>query len=275
MSATPNSPETANAGSTPPTDAPLLRATGLTKAFKGRRVVNEVDLEVRAGEIFGLLGPNGAGKTTTFRMVIGMLKPDGGRISFCGKEVGQLPMFRRARLGMGYLAQEPSVFRKLTVEENLLAILETRPLSPTERRERADALFEEFGLTSLKASLGEVLSGGERRRLEIARALTSDPTLILLDEPFTGIDPVAVEEIQEILLSLRSRGISILLTDHSVRETLHITDRAAILHGGRVLVEGSTPELVGDPDVRRVYLGKRFDMGGSEAAGVADRQGKA
>jgi lipopolysaccharide export system ATP-binding protein len=215
----------------------LLSTAGLVKAYKGRRVVDQVALTVGQGEIVGLLGPNGAGKTTTFRMCMGMVVPDEGTIRFRGNEVTTMPIYRRARLGLGYLAQEPSVFRKLSVLDNLLAVLETRRMSKAERQERADALLEEFGLTRLKASRGEVLSGGERRRLEIARALATEPSLILLDEPFSGVDPIAVEEIQEILASLKDRGIAILLTDHNVRETLHITDRAYILAQGKVLAE--------------------------------------
>ena len=241
----------------------LLSTAGLVKAYKGRRVVDQVALTVGQGEIVGLLGPNGAGKTTTFRMCMGMVVPDEGTIRFRGNEVTTMPIYRRARLGLGYLAQEPSVFRKLSVLDNLLAVLETRKMSKAERQERADALLEEFGLTRLKASRGEVLSGGERRRLEIARALATEPSLILLDEPFSGVDPIAVEEIQEILASLKDRGIAILLTDHNVRETLHITDRAYILAQGKVLAEGRPQELVADEQVRKVYLGSRFELGGA------------
>lgn len=241
----------------------LLSTEGLCKSYKGRQVVNHVGLEVAPGEIVGLLGPNGAGKTTTFRMCMGMVKPDEGRIQFRGKDVTSSPIYQRARLGLGYLAQEPSVFRKLSVLDNLLAVLEVRRIPKAERLRRAEELLEEFGLTRLRASRGEVLSGGERRRLEIARALATEPSLILLDEPFSGVDPIAVEEIQEILASLKERGIAILLTDHNVRETLHITDRAYILAQGKVLAEGRPRDLVADEQVRRVYLGSRFELGSS------------
>ena len=239
----------------------LLSTEGLCKSYKGRKVVDQVALEVGEGEIVGLLGPNGAGKTTTFRMCMGMIPPDEGSIHFSGTNVTKLPIHRRARLGLGYLAQEPSVFRKLSVEDNLLAVLELQGGSSSARRERCNELLEEFGLSKLYKSRGEVLSGGERRRLEIARALASRPTLILLDEPFSGVDPIAVEEIQEILSGLKERGIAILLTDHNVRETLHITDRAYILAQGKVLAEGAAQDLVSDPQVRKVYLGKRFELG--------------
>lgn len=241
----------------------LLSTEGLCKSYKGRQVVNHVGLTVAPGEIVGLLGPNGAGKTTTFRMCMGMVKPDEGRIQFRGQDVTTSPIYKRARLGLGYLAQEPSVFRKLSVIDNLLAVLEVRRIPKAERIRRAEELLEEFGLTRLRESRGEVLSGGERRRLEIARALATEPSLILLDEPFSGVDPIAVEEIQEILASLKDRGIAILLTDHNVRETLHITDRAYILAQGKVLAEGRPRDLVADEQVRRVYLGSRFELGSS------------
>jgi len=241
----------------------LLSTEGLCKSYKGRQVVNQVGLTVAPGEIVGLLGPNGAGKTTTFRMCMGMVKPDEGRILFRGKDVTSSPIYKRARLGLGYLAQEPSVFRKLSVLDNLLAVLEVRRIPKAERLRRAEELLEEFGLSRLRESRGEVLSGGERRRLEIARALATEPSLILLDEPFSGVDPIAVEEIQEILASLKDRGIAILLTDHNVRETLHITDRAYILAQGKVLAEGRPRDLVADEQVRRVYLGSRFELGSS------------
>jgi len=240
---------------------PLLETEGLVKAFRGRRVVDGVALEVGEGEIVGLLGPNGAGKTTTFRMVMGMVRPDGGRIRFRGRDITRAPIHRRARLGLGYLAQEPSVFRKLSVEDNLRAILEIRRVPRPEREERIGRLLAEFGLEKVRSSRGEVLSGGERRRLEIARALATEPAMLLLDEPFSGVDPIAVEEIQEILAGLRERGIAILLTDHNVRETLEITDRAFILVEGRVLARGGARELVEDERVRQVYLGRRFELG--------------
>ena len=238
----------------------LLRTRGLCKSYRGRRVVDDVALHVMPGEIVGLLGPNGAGKTTTFRMCMGMVKPEAGNIVFRGRDVTRLPIHRRARLGLGYLSQESSVFRKLSVEDNLLAILELIGRSKEERRKRCEELLAEFGLSEIRDSKGEVLSGGERRRLEIARCLATEPALILLDEPFSGVDPIAVEEIQEILASLRERGIAILLTDHNVRETLHITDRAYILAVGKVLAEGPAEKLVSDPQVREVYLGKRFEL---------------
>jgi len=241
----------------------LLSTEGLCKSYKGRQVVNQVGLTVAPGEIVGLLGPNGAGKTTTFRMCMGMVKPDEGRIQFRGQDVTTSPIYKRARLGLGYLAQEPSVFRKLSVLDNLLAVLEVRRIPKADRLRRAEELLEEFGLARLRESRGEVLSGGERRRLEIARALATEPSLILLDEPFSGVDPIAVEEIQEILASLKDRGIAILLTDHNVRETLHITDRAYILAQGKVLAEGRPRDLVADEQVRRVYLGSRFELGSS------------
>ena len=240
---------------------PLLRTEGLCKTYRGRRVVDQVALQVHPGEIVGLLGPNGAGKTTTFRMCMGMVKPDEGSIRFHGENVTREPIYRRARLGLGYLAQEPSVFRKLSVEANLRAVLEILKVPRRERRGRVDELLEEFSLTHIRKSRGEVLSGGERRRLEIARVLAGRPSLILLDEPFAGVDPIAVEEIQEILSRLKDKGIALLLTDHNVRETLHITDRAYILAGGKVLAQGPAEELVGDEQVRKVYLGRRFELG--------------
>jgi lipopolysaccharide export system ATP-binding protein len=239
---------------------PLLHAQGLSKSFKGRKVVQKVSLNVYPGEIVGLLGPNGAGKTTTFRMCMGMVPPDEGKIVFRNREITRWPIYKRARLGMGYLAQEPSVFRKLSVIDNLLAVLELGKLSADEQKVRAESLLQEFGLDPVRQSLGEVLSGGERRRLEIARALASNPSLILLDEPFSGIDPVAVEEIQGILESLKNQGISILLTDHNVRETLFITDRTYILAGGEILAEGKAEDLAADQKVREIYLGKRFEL---------------
>lgn len=238
----------------------LLKTENLVKAYKGRRVVDHVGIEVQRGEIVGLLGPNGAGKTTSFRMCMGMVRPDGGKIQFVERDITRAPIYKRARLGLGYLAQEPSVFRKLTVEQNIFAILELSEVPKDRRRARCDHLMEEFGLSDLRQSMGEVLSGGERRRLEIARALANDPSLLLLDEPFSGIDPIAVEEIQGILVQLKSKGIAILLTDHNVRETLHITDRAYILAAGKILAEGTAEALVNDPKVREVYLGKRFEL---------------
>ena len=240
--------------------APLLQTEGLSKTYRGRAVVQDVAIHVFPGEFVGLLGPNGAGKTTTFRMCMGMISPDRGTIRFAGREVGKLPIHRRARLGLGYLAQEPSVFRRLSVEDNVLAVLEILKVPRAARAARCTELLKELGLEHLRESTGEVLSGGERRRLEIARALAGNPSLILLDEPFSGVDPLAVEEIQEILRGLKRKGIAMLLTDHNVRETLHITDRAYILAQGRVLAEGTPQTLVADEQVRRVYLGKRFEL---------------
>jgi lipopolysaccharide export system ATP-binding protein len=238
----------------------LLRTESLGKAYKGRKVVDQVSLRVEPGEIVGLLGPNGAGKTTTFRMCMGMVRPDVGKLYFSGADVTKLPIYKRARLGLGYLAQEASVFRKLSVENNLLAVLEIAGHAKAEQTRRTDELLEEFSLTHIRTSRGEVLSGGERRRLEIARALASEPKLLLLDEPFSGVDPVAVEEIQGILRQLQRRGIAILLTDHNVRETLSITDRTYILAGGKILAEGRAEDLAADPKVREVYLGQRFEL---------------
>jgi len=239
---------------------PLLATEGLCKAYRGRKVVDEVAVRVHPAEFVGLLGPNGAGKTTTFRMCMGMVRPDRGTIRFGGHDITALPIYRRARLGLGYLAQEPSVFRRLTVADNVLAVLEIQGVPGEERRVRCATLLHELGLEHVHDSLGEVLSGGERRRLEIARVLAGNPSLILLDEPFSGVDPIAVEEIQEILRGLKQRGIAILLTDHNVRETLHITDRAYILVQGRILAEGTPERLVENEQVRRVYLGKRFEL---------------
>jgi lipopolysaccharide export system ATP-binding protein len=239
----------------------LLEVEGLVKAFRGRgKVVDGVSFDVSPGEIVGLLGPNGAGKTTTFRMTVGMLRPDAGTVSFDGTDVTREPMFRRARLGMGYLSQEPSIFRNLTVEENILAILETLPITRADRRERLERHLAELGLTPIRRSLARQLSGGERRRLEITRSLVTSPKLLMLDEPFSGVDPVAVAEIQENVLALRARGIGVLLTDHNVRETLSITDRAFVIYEGRILRQGTSVELVRDPIVRSIYLGEKFRM---------------
>ena len=239
----------------------LLEVRSLVKSYRGRRVVDGVSFRVRPGEIVGLLGPNGAGKTTSFRMTVGLVKPDGGEVLLDGKECSRWPMFKRARLGMGYLPQEPSVFRRLGVRQNLLAVLETLPLSRKDRRRKADELLEELDLSHLAASPAETLSGGERRRLEISRALATNPALLLLDEPFAGVDPIAVEEIQTIVRQLRERGIGVLITDHNVRETLQSTDRAYIIHQGSILREGTAEELVADKRVREVYLGHSFEVG--------------
>src|SRR6266705_3789888 len=237
-----------------------LVAHGLQKWFKTRKVVDNVSLDIQRGEVVGLLGPNGAGKTTSFYMMVGLLPTDGGRIFLEGEEISRLPMYQRCRMGVGYLPQESSVFRKLTVEENLLAILETLELSSGERRQRASELLAELDLTALAPYPAYTLSGGERRRLEITRALVTAPQYLLLDEPFTGIDPIAITEIQEIIARLRDRSIGILITDHNVRETLAITDRAYILYDGKILVSGTAAEIVNNPVAREIYLGERFAL---------------
>ena len=244
-----------------PQDAPLLEVEDLVKAFRRRRVVDGVSLEVREGEIVGLLGPNGAGKTTSFRMIVGLFPPDEGCVRLQGIDCARMPMHRRARLGMGYLPQEPSIFRQLNVKDNLLCVLESMPYTRKERLRRADELLDELELGRLARSRAETLSGGERRRLEISRALATEPTLLLLDEPFAGVDPIAVDEIQDIVARLRAKGLSVLITDHNVRETLESTDRAYIIHEGRILREGTAEELIADPVVREVYLGRSFDVG--------------
>ena len=241
-------------------DGYLLEARNLAKSFKRRRVVDGVSFHVGPGEIVGLLGPNGAGKTTTFRMTVGLFPPDSGGVFLRGQECSRLPMFKRARLGMGYLPQEPSVFRQMGVRDNLLAVLEAMPYGRAARRKRANELLDELELGHLAENRADTLSGGERRRLEICRALASEPKLLLLDEPFAGVDPIAVDEIQDIVERLRDRNIGILITDHNVRETLESTDRAYIIHQGRILREGTASELVSDPVVREVYLGRNFDQ---------------
>ncbi len=240
----------------------LLKAQGLCKTYGERKVVDNVCLEIGAGEIVGLLGPNGAGKTTSFYMVAGLVRPDVGSVMFAGKDVSGLPMHIRARLGMGYLPQEESIFRKLTVEENLMAILETRSdLSRKEKKEKMMELLERFHITKLQKSHAIQLSGGEKRRLTIARALASNPKLLMLDEPFAGVDPIAVQDIQSIVASLRETdGLSILITDHNVRETLGIVDRAYILFEGKVIKEGNAEEIANDPKTRKIYLGEDFKM---------------
>lgn len=239
---------------------PILLVEELTKSFAGRTVVDGVTFTVGRGQIIGLLGKNGAGKTTTFRMTIGMITADEGRIHFFDRDVTRLPMYRRARLGMGYLSQESSVFRRLTVEQNLNAILETTPLSSGDRVRRRDELVEEFGLGRLLRSKAEVLSGGEKRRLEIARALITEPSLILLDEPFSGVDPIAVSEIRQIIFRLRDRGIGVLLTDHNVRETLATTDMSFIILDGKIIAQGDRDTILSDPLARQYYLGEDFHM---------------
>ena len=238
----------------------LLATEKLVKAYRGRRVVNGVSVGVNAGEIVGLLGPNGAGKTTMFNMVVGLVKPDEGAVKFADRDITRLPMHRRARLGIGYLTQEPSVFRKLTVEENILAILETCKMSGDERAVRLKYLLEELDLTPLAKSMAYQLSGGEKRRLEITRALVTSPKLMLLDEPFSGIDPITVYEVQKIVRRLKERGLGILVTDHNVRETLKLIDRGYIIHKGQVLVEGSSEFLTNDPKAREIYLGPEFNL---------------
>jgi lipopolysaccharide export system ATP-binding protein len=243
-----------------PEDRPLLEVEGLVKVYGSRAVVDGVSFSVRSGEIIGLLGKNGAGKTTTFRMTIGMIHADEGVIRFSGRDITKLPMYKRARLGMGYLSQESSVFRGLTVEENLNAILETTAWSSSERVRKRDELVEEFGLGRLLHSKAAVLSGGEKRRLEIARALITEPTLILLDEPFSGVDPIAVSDIQQIIFRLRERGIGILLTDHNVRETLSTTDRSFIILDGKIIAQGNRDEILSNQYARKYYLGESFSM---------------
>ena len=238
----------------------ILRADNLVKKYKKRTVVNNVSVEVEQGEIVGLLGPNGAGKTTTFYMIVGLIKPNEGQIFLDNENVTGLPMYRRAKLGIGYLAQEASVFRKLTVEENIMAVLEMTKLNKREQKEKMEALLEEFSLTHVRKNIGMVLSGGERRRTEIARALAVDPHFVLLDEPFAGVDPIAVEEIQGIVAKLKEKNIGILITDHNVNETLSITDRAYLMFEGRLLKAGSAEDLANDPQVRKVYLGQHFEL---------------
>jgi lipopolysaccharide export system ATP-binding protein len=237
-----------------------LEARGLVKTFRHRKVVNDVNVRINRGEVVGLLGPNGAGKTTTFYMVVGLLSPDRGRILLDGADITELPMYRRSRQGIGYLPQESSVFRKLTVEENLLAILETIDLSPGERQDRLHALLRELGLEGLAKQRAFTLSGGERRRLEITRCLITAPNYILLDEPFTGIDPIAIAEIQAIVARLKEKGIGVLITDHNVRETLSITDRSYILYDGQILVAGTAHELATNEKAREIYLGEKFSL---------------
>jgi lipopolysaccharide export system ATP-binding protein len=237
-----------------------LEAHGLVKTFRHRKVVNNVNVSIDRGEVVGLLGPNGAGKTTTFYMVVGLLTPDRGRILLDGRDITDLPMYRRCRQGIGYLPQESSVFRKLTVEENILAILETIDINPRERQERLHVLLRELGLEHLAKQRAFTLSGGERRRLEITRCLITAPNYILLDEPFTGIDPIAIAEIQGIVARLKQKGIGVLITDHNVRETLSITDRSYILYGGQILVSGTAHELATNDKAREIYLGEKFSL---------------
>lgn len=237
-----------------------ITTTGLVKRYRGRTVVNNVSFEVNQGEIVGLLGPNGAGKTTSFYMVVGLVKPDEGKVFLNNENITKLPMYKRAQMGIGYLPQEASIFRKLSVEDNIMAVLEMTEMKKAERQEKLESLLEEFHLTHVRKSPGDVLSGGERRRTEIARALAVDPKFILLDEPFAGIDPIAVEDIQTIVARLKFKNIGILITDHNVQETLSITDRAYLLFEGKILKAGSAEELAADEQVRKVYLGQNFEL---------------
>jgi len=237
-----------------------LQAVDLSKSYRGRKVVDDVELEIGQGEVVGLLGPNGAGKTTTFYILVGLARPDSGRVLLNDDEITDLPMYLRARSGISYLPQEPSVFRQLTSEENLLAVLETLPLTPEQQRDRLEELLVQMGLETVRTSKAYTLSGGERRRLEIARSLTLQPSFILLDEPFSGIDPLTVKDLQEIIRELATSGIGVLITDHNVRETLSVTDRAYILKSGRIFRKGRPDELSNDAEVRRVYLGDHFRL---------------
>jgi len=237
-----------------------LRAENLIKSYKGRKVVNEITIELSRGEIVGLLGPNGAGKTTCFYMIVGLIKPNGGRIFLDNSEITKYPMYKRAQNGIGYLAQEASVFRKLSVEDNILSVLQLTKLTKKEQRMKTESLIEEFGLGHIRKNRGDLLSGGERRRTEIARALATDPNFILLDEPFAGVDPVSVEDIQRIVAQLKNKNIGILITDHNVRETLAITDRTYLMFEGTILKHGVPEELANDEMVRKVYLGQNFEL---------------
>ena len=238
----------------------LLEAKGLVKSYHHRNVVDHLDIEVKRGEIVGLLGPNGAGKTTTFYMIVGVIPPEEGQIIFDNNDITRLPIHVRSRFGIGYLAQESSVFRKLTVRENIMAVLETLPISIRERKKRLNNLLEELKIAHLANYKAYTLSGGERRRLEITRALVTNPSFILLDEPFSGIDPIVVADAQEIIRSLKEKGLGVLLTDHNVRETLSITDRAYLIANGKILISGTTNELINDPKTREIYLGEKFSM---------------
>jgi lipopolysaccharide export system ATP-binding protein len=237
-----------------------LQAVDLSKSYRGRKVVDDVELEIGQGEVVGLLGPNGAGKTTTFYILVGLARPDSGRVLLNEEEITDLPMYLRARSGISYLPQEPSVFRQLTSEENLLAVLETLPLTPEQQRDRLEELLVQMGLETVRTSKAYTLSGGERRRLEIARSLTLQPSFILLDEPFSGIDPLTVKDLQELIRDLAKSGIGVLITDHNVRETLSVTDRAYILKNGKIFRKGRPDELSNDAEVRRVYLGDHFRL---------------
>jgi lipopolysaccharide export system ATP-binding protein len=237
-----------------------LACTDLVKIYGKRRVVNEVTIHVRQGEVVGLLGPNGAGKTTCFYIIVGMIRPDGGEVILDGDTITKLPMYKRARKGIGYLSQEASIFRRLSVEDNLMAILETLPLSKSERNKKLAALLEELGIGHVRKSYGYQLSGGERRRVEITRSLVTEPSFMLLDEPFAGIDPKTVQDLQSIVKKLKERGLGVLITDHNVRETLSITDRAYIMYEGKILRSGTANDLTNDPDIRKKYLGEGFEL---------------
>jgi lipopolysaccharide export system ATP-binding protein len=244
----------------PRMEPPVLRTEKLVKSYGGRTVVNGVDVNCRRGEIVGLLGPNGAGKTTSFYMMVGLVRPNSGTVWFKDQDVTDMPMYKRARMGMGYLPQEESIFRKLTVEQNIMAILETTGLGKSARNARCDQLLEQFGIAHVRKQLALTLSGGEKRRLTIARSLVPNPSLIMLDEPFSGVDPIAVQDVQKIVSGLRELGLGILITDHNVRETLSIVDRAYLIFEGRVLMEGPKDFLINNPEARRLYLGENFSM---------------
>ena len=237
-----------------------LRSENIVKIYGGKEVVKAVSIEVNKGEIVGLLGPNGAGKTTSFYIIVGLIKPNSGKVFLDGDDISNLPMYKRAQLGIGYLAQEASIFRKMTVEDNLLSVLEMTNLSKSEQKQKCEDLLNEFGLEKIRKNIGGLLSGGERRRTEIARCLATDPSFILLDEPFAGVDPIAVEDIQEIVSKLKEKNIGILITDHNVHETLSITDRAYLLYDGEILKSGTSEELVSDEMVRKLYLGRNFEL---------------
>jgi lipopolysaccharide export system ATP-binding protein len=258
MISTTAAPSPTGAKATVPPD--VLSTRELVKIYGGRAVVNGINVNVKAGEIVGLLGPNGAGKTTTFYMIVGLIRPNSGSVIFRGQDVTTFPMYKRARLGMGYLPQEESIFRKMTVEQNIMAILETLPLNKRERRQRCDHLLHQFGIEKIAKNTALTLSGGEKRRLTIARSLVTSPSLLMLDEPFSGVDPIAVYDVQQIVVNLRKSGLAILITDHNVRETLSIVDRAYLIYEGRVESEGSKDFLINDPISRQLYLGERFRM---------------
>jgi lipopolysaccharide export system ATP-binding protein len=237
-----------------------LRSENIVKIYGRKEVVKAVSIEVNKGEIVGLLGPNGAGKTTSFYVIVGLIKPNSGKVFFDGDDISNLPMYKRSQLGIGYLSQEASIFRKMTVEDNLLSVLEMTDLSKSEQKQKCEDLLDEFGLQKIRKNIGGLLSGGERRRTEIARCLATDPSFILLDEPFAGVDPIAVEDIQDIVSKLKEKNIGILITDHNVHETLSITDRAYLLYDGKILKSGTSEELVSDEMVRKLYLGRNFEL---------------